>query len=100
MVRIHPPQYCLTIGPVTGSVAGPFLIPPGAVIGAVSRPQAHAGRPRTDFQFFLFDLATDPGERTDLAARRPDLVRPPVGQIQAWGQRRRSRRAEIDQDTP
>ena len=43
-----------------------------------------AGHPGVDFAFFLFDLATDPGERTDLAARRPDLVRSLWGLIQAW----------------
>jgi arylsulfatase A-like enzyme len=48
------------------------------------REGADAGHPGTDFQFFLFDLATDPGERTDLAARRPDLVRWLWGLIQAW----------------
>jgi len=48
------------------------------------REGADAGHPGTDFQFFLFDLATDPGERTDLAARRPELVRSLWRLIQAW----------------
>lgn len=34
--------------------------------------------------FFLFDLAADPGERNDLAAQRPDLVRSLWGLIQEW----------------
>jgi len=34
--------------------------------------------------FFLFDLATDPGERKDLAAQRPDVVRSLWGLIQEW----------------
>jgi arylsulfatase A-like enzyme len=35
-------------------------------------------------QFFLYDLAADPGERNDLAAQRPDLVRSLWRRIQAW----------------
>ena len=34
--------------------------------------------------FFLFDLAADPGERTDLAAQRPNVVRSLWGLIQEW----------------
>lgn len=34
--------------------------------------------------FFLFDLSTDPGERTDLAASRPDMVRSLWGLVQDW----------------
>jgi arylsulfatase A-like enzyme len=32
----------------------------------------------------LFDVTRDPGERNDLAARRPDLVAKLVAQIGAW----------------
>ena len=35
-------------------------------------------------QFFLYDLEADPGERTDLAAQRPDLVRSLWRLIQDW----------------
>jgi arylsulfatase A-like enzyme len=35
-------------------------------------------------QFFLYDLAADPGERNDLAAQRPDLVRSLWRLIEAW----------------
>ena len=34
--------------------------------------------------FFLFDLARDPGERDDLAAQRPDVVRSLWALIQEW----------------
>jgi arylsulfatase A-like enzyme len=34
--------------------------------------------------FFLFDLTADPGERTDLAAQRPGVVRSLWGLIQEW----------------
>lgn len=37
--------------------------------------------------FLLFDLATDPGERTDLAAQRPEVVRSLWGLIQDWEKR-------------
>jgi arylsulfatase A-like enzyme len=33
---------------------------------------------------FLFDLSSDPGERVDLAAKRPEMVRSMWGQILAW----------------
>jgi arylsulfatase A-like enzyme len=35
-------------------------------------------------QLFLYDLPADPGERNDLAAQRPDLVRSLWRLIQAW----------------
>lgn len=35
-------------------------------------------------QFFLYDLPADPGERNDLAAQRPDLVRSLWRLIQDW----------------
>ena len=35
-------------------------------------------------QFFLFDLPADPGERNDLAAQRPDLVRSLWRLLQDW----------------
>jgi hypothetical protein len=35
-------------------------------------------------QQLLFDVARDPGERNDLAAERPDLVRKLMSQIAAW----------------
>lgn len=35
-------------------------------------------------QQLLFDVARDPGERNDLAAERPDLVRTLIAQIAAW----------------
>jgi hypothetical protein len=63
------------------------------------REGSDAGSPAENFHFFenchffLFDLATDPGERTDLAARRPDLVRSLWGLIQAWEK-------DVDQDAP
>ena len=34
----------------------------------------------------LFDLSTDPGERNEMAPRRPDLVRDLRQQIRAWEQ--------------
>jgi arylsulfatase A-like enzyme len=37
-------------------------------------------------QQFLFDVASDPSERNDLAAKRPDLVRKLKAQIDAWEQ--------------
>lgn len=37
-----------------------------------------------DGQFLLFDLRTDPGERQDLAARRPDLVVKLKALLGAW----------------
>jgi arylsulfatase A-like enzyme len=46
-------------------------------------------------QLLLFDLSTDPGERTDLAGRRPDLVTTLKRLLADWeadvGQERRSR---------
>ena len=41
-------------------------------------------------QLLLFDLAADPGERTDLAARRPDLVATLKGLLAEW-------EADVDQ---
>jgi hypothetical protein len=35
-------------------------------------------------QQLLFDVTRDPGERNDLAAERPDLVRKLKAQIDAW----------------
>jgi len=35
-------------------------------------------------QFLLFDLRADPGEKNDLAARRPELVVKLKGLLQAW----------------
>ena len=34
--------------------------------------------------FLLFDLASDPGERNDLAAQRPDVVRSMWAKLQEW----------------
>ena len=41
-------------------------------------------------QMLLFDLSVDPGERTDLASRRPDLVATLTRLLAAW---------EVDVDT-
>jgi arylsulfatase A-like enzyme len=57
------------------------------------REGSDAGHPGVDFAFFLFDLATDPGEHTDLAARRPDLVRSLWGLMLAWER-------DVDQKAP
>jgi arylsulfatase A-like enzyme len=37
-----------------------------------------------DGQQLLFDVTTDPGERNDLAAKRPDLVQTLKARIEAW----------------
>ena len=44
-------------------------------------------------QLLLFDLSVDPGERTDLAARRPELVATLKRLLADW-------EADVDQRAP
>jgi hypothetical protein len=37
-----------------------------------------------DGQYLLFDLPSDPGERTDLAVQRPDIVFQLKGLLAGW----------------
>jgi arylsulfatase A-like enzyme len=68
-----------------------WRLPPYAVssMGPVPRQQraVRAGHMKLlldGADFFLFDLATDPGERRDLAAERPDVVRSLWARMQEW----------------